>query len=542
MNITVSNIIEQYPKIDVQLPKELNQHEYEFIKENIDLYSEDDTIKKYIDTFVAKLNQFASKESKPKKVPAPRFKYKKGQDVYIKASGKKVKLKLSSTKGNVSPSGSTMPEIIYMASDNKEYSENELTSRKLAEKKKTTLKKENKKQEKRVVTQRKETSRKAKPKAEKPIVPVEHFTLEERIIKRYLLLDGKTKTKDQLLNFIKFLQRAITEKKIRKTSKYADLILDIQNSLVSTYNALPEKAESINFNIVPKKAEQLRKIVGDKKVRLSATYIKRFIGMYGKETEDKAQKLIDLIDKAIDSGNIPTNDPYLKQLKTVQKALENYIAKQDIKISDAELKGLAGIAGTTIPQNSIGNPFENSDVVSSLDLQKAVFRHMGFTGIWKKIIGDPEEPFHVMIYGPGGKGKSTFSIKFATYLSKQLNRSVLYIADEEKISSKLKEKLQLFDAYNKNLAVTGKMPKSLKKYEVVFLDSVTSMGMEPEELEEIQEQYPNTCFIYILQTNKQGSFYGKKKWEHLCDVVLRFEDGTVKVDKNRFGKVGEYEV
>lgn len=68
------------------------------------------------------------------------------------------------------------------------------------------------------------------------------------------------------------------------------------------------------------------------------------------------------------------------------------------------------------------------------------------------------------------------------------------------------------------------------------------MGMEPEELEEIQEQYPQTSFIYILQTNKQGGFYGKKKWEHLCDVVLRFEDSVVNVDKNRFGKIGEYNV
>jgi predicted ATP-dependent serine protease len=167
---------------------------------------------------------------------------------------------------------------------------------------------------------------------------------------------------------------------------------------------------------------------------------------------------------------------------------------------------------------------------------------MGFTGIWKKIIGDPEEPFHVMIYGPGGKGKSTFSIKFATYLSKGLQRNVLYIADEEKISGKLKEKLQLFDAYNENLSVTGKMPKSLRGYEVVFIDSVTSMGMEPEELEEIQEKHSRICFVYILQTNKQGTFYGKKKWEHLCDVVLRFEDGVVNVEKNRFGGVGEFEV
>lgn len=275
---------------------------------------------------------------------------------------------------------------------------------------------------------------------------------------------------------------------------------------------------------------------------LSVTYIKRFISLYGKETKEKAEKLNKLIEKSIENDKIQKDDPYFAQLKTVQKALDNYLLKDDIKISDTELRGLSGIAGQSVQKNDIGNTFESSDVVSSLDLQKAVFRHMGFTDIWKKIIGDPEEPFHTMIYGPGGKGKSTFGIKFATYLSKQLQRSVLYVADEEKISNKLKDKLQLFNAYNKNLAVTGKMPSKLKGYEVIFLDSVTSMGMEPEELEVIQEQYPHLSFIYILQTNKQGSFYGKKKWEHLCDVVLRFEDGVVNVEKNRFGKVGEYEV
>ena len=69
------------------------------------------------------------------------------------------------------------------------------------------------------------------------------------------------------------------------------------------------------------------------------------------------------------------------------------------------------------------------------------------------------------------------------------------------------------NAYNQNLSVTGKIPNPLKGHEVVFLDCVTSMGMEPEELEEIQEQYPQISFIYILQTNKQGNFYEKKKWE-----------------------------
>ncbi|MCG8411308.1 MAG: hypothetical protein MI739_08490 [Bacteroidales bacterium] len=43
--------------------------------------------------------------------------------------------------------------------------------------------------------------------------------------------------------------------------------------------------------------------------------------MYGKETEDKAQKLMNLIDKAIDNGKISINDLYFKQVKTVQKVV-----------------------------------------------------------------------------------------------------------------------------------------------------------------------------------------------------------------------------
>ena len=62
MKITIDNLTEQYPKISVKLPKELNQGEFEFVKDNLDLYKEDDTIKKYIDTFIIKLNEIVSKE------------------------------------------------------------------------------------------------------------------------------------------------------------------------------------------------------------------------------------------------------------------------------------------------------------------------------------------------------------------------------------------------------------------------------------------------------------------------------------------------
>ena len=56
--ITVENLIAKYPHISQDsLPTALQQSEFEFIQENIDLYNEDETIKKYIDTFVEKLNE-----------------------------------------------------------------------------------------------------------------------------------------------------------------------------------------------------------------------------------------------------------------------------------------------------------------------------------------------------------------------------------------------------------------------------------------------------------------------------------------------------
>jgi hypothetical protein len=55
------------------------------------------------------------------------------------------------------------------------------------------------------------------------------------------------------------------------------------------------------------------------------------------------------------------------------------------------------------------------------------------------------------------------------------------------------------------------MHESFKNFDIVFIDSVTSIGIEPEEFEGIRKKNPGISFIYILQTNKKGNFYGKKK-------------------------------
>ncbi len=74
-----------------------------------------------------------------------------------------------------------------------------------------------------------------------PAIMVERIPEELRFIKRFVNLNGKTKTKDELLRFINSLQKAILEKRIRKTSPYAEQIKLVQDKLIGIYNSMKSK-------------------------------------------------------------------------------------------------------------------------------------------------------------------------------------------------------------------------------------------------------------------------------------------------------------
>lgn len=151
----------------------------------------------------------------------------------------------------------------------------------------------------------------------------------------------------------------------------------------------------------------------------------------------------------------------------------------------------------------------------------------------------------MMIFGKAGSGKSSYSIQFAAYLSKNLNKKVLYIADEEKIGYLLNDKLTRFSAHNPNLHIVNSISESLSQfgdYDFIFFDSVTNIGLSPEQFEEFVADFPKTSFIAILQATKEGAFRGSNLWEHLVDVKIRFEKGKSYTEKSRFGGNGVVEV
>ncbi|NJK93763.1 MAG: hypothetical protein HC905_01490 [Bacteroidales bacterium] len=486
--ITVGNIISEYPGIDqTNLPEALKKEEFEFIRENIDLYNDDETIKKYIDTFVEKLNDVINKQAPEKKV-----KEKKSQ----------------------SPKAPKEP---------------------VAEKKPTE-----------------ETT------------PVEKVSLEVSFIKRYVGLHGKTKDKSQILNLLNSLQKAIIEKRIRKTSVYAKEIENIQAQLIKCYNQM---GNTIKVTLDEDKLDSYSTIAQSQKAMLSVTYIKQYISIHGKkDVKDKAKALLNRIEKAIESGKIPETCPYWNEIQEIKSSLESYIGNKSKTptISENTLNGIMswlarrhqkkkvakylqkiyeterGLRGVETEQEPNLNNAPEPTVISSSELAGMDFETIGLKGKYRELIGDPSVGFSAMVFGLPKSGKSTLCIDFAKYMAENHGK-VLYVAIEEGFGYTLKEKFERLGAIHPNLVIAEKIPDDLTPYQFVFIDSVSKAGLSNADLTRLRKNNPKKAYVFIFHTTKEGNFRGKQDFAHDVDVIVEVENGVAKAN-GRFGVGGRIEV
>ncbi|NVO09048.1 MAG: hypothetical protein HXX16_03710 [Bacteroidales bacterium] len=481
--ITTENIISEYPGIDQSiLPEALKQDEFEFIRENIDLYNDDETIKKYIDAFAEKLNEVLEKES-----------------VKTPSEPKKKKEKSEKTK---TPKSSRKPETEPSQNDSE--------------------------------------------------IQVEKLDLEVSFIKRYVGLHGKTKDKSQVLNLLNSLQKAIVEKRIRKTSVYAKEIGNIQNQLIKCYNQM---GNTIQVNIDEKTLEAYSVIAHSEKTMLSVMYIKQYIGLHGKQdVKAKAQLLLKKIQKAVDTEKIANTDPYIHTLYDIVTSLETYLqgkTKAPI-INETTLNGLMSCfckghkhkktkhSLQGIEENPTPTPIPDPTVISSSELAGMEFETIGLKGRYRELIGDPSVGFSAMVFGLPKSGKSTLCIDFARHLAEHHGK-VLFVAIEEGFGYTLKEKLERLGAIHPNLIIAEKIPDDLSQYQFVFIDSVSKASLTSQDLTKLRKDNPKTAFIFIFHTTKEGNFRGKQDFAHDVDVIIEVENGIAKAN-GRFGVGGKLEV
>jgi len=228
----------------------------------------------------------------------------------------------------------------YLKSSEKKTS----TSKKVpAKKTATTSQKSTKNVTKKAALKKTSNKKTAAPKqAQRKPIEVDLMPLEIKVIRRYLNFHNKRVSERQVSLLYKVIQKAATEKTIRKTSKYASEIKSISNDLIKTYK---DMNGTCKFEVPDSLYTKFTKIVGDYGVTPAVALIKRFINLYGNITKAKAQRLLTTVTNSLKNGKVKKSEKEYEQIKNVQKHLHDYLESDKLLVTNVQLKGLQGIAG-----------------------------------------------------------------------------------------------------------------------------------------------------------------------------------------------------
>jgi hypothetical protein len=370
---------------------------------------------------------------------------------------------------------------------------------------------------------------------------VELIDTDVLFIKRYAAMHGKVKSQAQILTLLHSLQKAIIERRIGKDSPYAKEIDMMQKQLISCYEKMGDMAE---IKIDSKNLKRYLEIAHSQEGMFSVALLKSYIALNGKrDVKDRSQRLFNRIKKAVEQGKITKSDKYADKLNEAYQTLKNYNDGDSamLNINKAQLNGLMGILGENLFQKKSLNGFddENGMIVSSGELLAMDFQTIGLQGRYKELIGDPSVGFTAMVYGLPKSGKSTMCLDFANYLAAHHGK-VLYCAIEEGFGYTLKEKIERLKAHHSNLYITDRVPENLNDFHFVFIDSVSKAGMDVNDIDSLRKMHPEVSFIFIYHTTKEGKFKGVNEHAHEVDVIIQVEKGKA-TSTGRFNAGGSME-
>ncbi|MFA6923600.1 MAG: hypothetical protein WC223_05030 [Bacteroidales bacterium] len=312
--------------------------------------------------------------------------------------------------------------------------------------------------------------------------------IEVKFFRLMLYWNGKNVTKSMLLKQIETLQSDIINKRIRKSSPFAEEIVFLQQGLIDIYNNM--KIHYVKFQL---KDETVRKL---------KEAIKKFY------TYDYT-----------DSDNSDPAQVAPFDLQGIEKNIQTENSQEQLSEK----------------QNADGN------MMNSMDFAKLKFETIGLKDKWLSLIGDPCRGFSVMVFGLPKTGKSYLCVDFAGYLARN-HGTVLYVAREEKLDATLQKKLNDKDVSHPNLIVSDFLPDDISKYDFIFIDSVNKLKLSPLDIEKLRTDYPGKTFIFVFQTTKEGQFRGTNEFQHDIDVIIEVPEKGKAVQYGRFNQGGKMDI
>lgn len=272
--------------------------------------------------------------------------------------------------------------------------------------------------------------------------------------------------------------------------------------------------------------------------------IKKYINILSEtktSLENKAKALL----KKIETSSF--NPQMQEAINDIKSSLEYYLNgktdKPQLHIYTLQgLMGLAGIAGLGNIENPALSSGNDTTVYSSMAIKDKTFDLLNLYGKWKNLLGHVSVPFKLMFWGGGGSGKTTLALEFAGFLAKNLNKKCLFVPNEEKTGHTFVEKLNRTHSSSPNLDVSDELPTNLSIYDVIFLDSITTMNIGLETMIQLIGQYPRHSWVWLFQTTKEGTFRGDQNWQHLVDAEIYCSNGKARTLKNRFGGKEEIDI
>ena len=289
-------------------------------------------------------------------------------------------------------------------------------------------------------------------------------------IKRYIGLQGKDDQK-KINDFIKYLENLVEKKKLTKDDPYADKVNAI-------YKSLRQRSST--------------------KVSIS-----------------KAE---------------------LNGLEGIVKACG---CKNEVgRIYDTSGKKLRPCKSKTYSDASRGACSHNRGLSGVLTAEEMATRKLdllNFFSFWHSLFGNPARNFTMMFHGEPHNGKTIFLLKLAQYLAENFG-DVLYVSSEEFASPTMTKKVNEFlNPLPSRLHFAENLQDpDLSDYQFIILDSVNDLGLKINEYKELRKDHPDKAFIFILQHTKAGDFKGGKDWEHIAEIAGEVHKGVVNITKNRY--------